>query len=158
MLAASCCAPERQLHHELVRIHVCRIWGRIPCLLTDLGMCDHHFASAGSAVRYLVKYAGKVPGKDTPAPTHSCVTRPPCEWCGLVRRGMSGARRCRVCAACRAAHYCSMECQRAAWHGGHWAACGPTTKMRPCGEKDRIAEDLCPHRYRVLRSNNRWFL
>merc|ERR1712063_6217 len=54
--------------------------------------------------------------------------RPPCDWCGTVRRGPS-ARRCRVCHACRAAHYCSPECAHAAWWGGHWAACGPT-KMR----------------------------
>ena len=97
-------------------------------------------------MRYLVKYAGKVPGKDTPAPTHSCVTRPPCEWCGLVRRGMSGARRCRVCGCVQ--HVALRTTAR--WNasvqdgtvGGHWAACGPTTKMRACGEKDRIAEDV----------------
>ena len=128
--------------------HAPHPWGRIACsdLLTwvcaiTTGLIRANvqlsFASARSAVRYIDKYAGK----DTPAPTHRA-TRPPCEWCGLVRRGMSAARRCRVCSACRAAHYCSIECQRAAWHGGHWAACGPATKMRACGEKDRIAEDV----------------
>ena len=54
--------------------------------------------------------------------------RPPCDWCGTVRRGIS-ARRCRVCAACNAAHYCCWQCQDAAWAGGHWSACGPATKL-----------------------------
>ena len=56
--------------------------------------------------------------------------RPACEWCGIVRRGIS-ARQCCICIECNAAHYCSQQCRRLAWHGGHWAACGPATKMRP---------------------------
>ena len=72
---------------------------------------------------YVELYANK--GK----PHRAASGRPPCDWCGVVRRGPS-ARRCRICQACRAAHYCSPECQREAWSGGHWAACGPATKMR----------------------------
>ena len=56
---------------------------------------------------------------------------PCCDWCGIVPRGISASRRRRVCEACHSANYCSAACRRAAWDGGHWAACGPATKMPP---------------------------
>ena len=69
-------------------------------------------------------------------------TRPPCEWCGLMRRGIS-ARRCRICQFCEAAHYCSIECQMAAWSGGHWIRCAPASKVRSkCDAGDRAVEDV----------------
>ena len=65
-----------------------------------------------------------------------------CDWCGSMRRGPS-ARRCRVCEDCRSAYYCCTDCQRSAWKGGHWAACGPATKMR-CSDlaRDHVTEDV----------------
>ena len=67
--------------------------------------------------------------------------RPPCDWCGRVRHSISGG--CQVCEACRAVYYCSKGCQRAAWAGGHWAACGPATNMRSlCSSRDHIEEDV----------------
>ena len=66
---------------------------------------------------------------------------PPCDWCGLVRRGIS-ARRGRKCPKCESVHYCSHDCQRAAWVGGHWAACGAATKNQPpCAACDCAVED-----------------
>ena len=65
-------------------------------------------------------------------------SRLPCDWCGLVRRGISACRCC-MCELCCAVHYCSTECRRVAWDGGHWV-----TKVRSslgANEYDDIAEE-----------------
>ena len=62
------------------------------------------------------------------------LARPPCSWCGLVVRGGPALRRRRYCALCEAAHFCTRECQMAAWEGGHWNECGPATVF--CAPRD----------------------
>ena len=37
--------------------------------------------------------------------------------------------------------YCSMQCQRAAWHGGHWIACGPVIPSLCDVTCDGVVED-----------------
>ena len=81
----------------------------------------------------LYNYLHKYVEKGSPKPLGP---RLPCDWCGTVPRGIK-ARRCCICQACGSANYCSKECRVAAWPGGHWAACGPATKMRP-------SEPACP--------------
>mmetsp|Transcript_30533 Transcript_30533/g.93323 ORF Transcript_30533/g.93323 Transcript_30533/m.93323 type:complete len:330 (+) Transcript_30533:80-1069(+) len=49
-----------------------------------------------------------------------------CSWCGAT----SGAQKLRVCAQCKGAYYCNVDCQRAAWKG-HKQECKPQAAPPP---------------------------
>ena len=105
----------------------------------EVGQTYVQISRVGSTPAWKLQLAEYIHAKGQ---SQSARARPPCDWCGMVRRGIS-ARRCCVCAACRATHYCSWQCMHEAWAGGHWSACGPATKMRESDAADvcRVVED-----------------
>ena len=89
-----------------------------------------------SVQQYIDRYSAKT------SQTLKFRARPPCSWCGLVVRGGPALRRRRYCAVCEAAHFCTRECQMAAWEGGHWNECGPATVFcAPCDLSDGAVEE-----------------
>ena len=47
-----------------------------------------------------------------------------CDHCGATAEEAGLKQRLLVCSGCGAARYCSAQCQKAAWQGGHKKACG----------------------------------
>ena len=105
--AASCSAPQRQLHYEIVCAFT-RMYAGAPISFESM-----IFAFAAGPI-YLSLYISKTSrvlnnpcrleqqaqkGEPQRRP------RPPCDWCGRVRHSISGG--CQVCETCRAVYYCS---------------------------------------------------
>ncbi|KJE93121.1 hypothetical protein CAOG_03954 [Capsaspora owczarzaki ATCC 30864] len=54
---------------------------------------------------------------------------------------VAAAAEMKRCAQCRRAQYCSVECQRAAWHGGHKAECAAWVRGLQPYTKDGVLDD-----------------
>ena len=54
---------------------------------------------------------------------------PACRACDHCHLATAGGKKIKVCKGCHAAHYCSVECQQAAW-AAHKAACKKARKQQ----------------------------